>query len=110
MVDIKIEAKRGWATDREKAVPVKVKLEKARVSEWFADEATVTFVLGGERYHGWMPDYAVNMEEKWLKAFIVGDYENGDWLIFLPDETPKSTEFMRVPKADQYTTVVDGWW
>ena len=99
-----------WAVERDSAAPVKIKLQKADISEWYPDEAIVTFILGGETYHGTMPDYAVNISEKWLKAFIVGDYGNGDWRIFMPEETPKSTEFLRVPTSDQGKTVVEGWW
>ena len=99
-----------WATDREKPAAAKIKLHKAKKSAWFWDEATVTFTIGGEFFHAWMPDYAVNLEEKWLKAIIVGDYANGDWYVMIPEETVKSTHFLRVPKADQHTTVVEGWW
>lgn len=95
---------------RDKAEEVKIKLEKAEISKWFSDEATVTFILGGTKYHGWMPSYAVNFQDKWLKAFIVGDFANGDWEIFIPDETIQSTKFLRVPEADQNTAVVAGWW
>ena len=102
--------KRDWATDREKPAAAKIKLNMARESAWFFDECTVNFIIGGETYHGWMPNYAVNLEEMWLKAIIVGDYDNGDWHIMIPEETPKTTHFMRVPKADQHTVVVEGWW
>ena len=98
-----------WPTRREPAA-AKIKLDNAKKSEWFWDEATVTFTIGGEFYHAWMPDYAVNLEEKWLKAIIVGDYDNGDWHIMIPEETVKSTHFLRVPKADQHTVVFEGWW
>ena len=99
-----------WPTRREKAEGAKVKLEKANPSIWFDNEATVTFVLSGKSYHGWMPDYSVNIDDKWLKAFIVGDYDNGDWEIMIPDETLSSTKFLRVPKAEQYGVVQPGWW
>ena len=99
-----------WPTNRERAVGVKIKLEKAKDSAWFHNEATVSFVIGGEKYHGWMPDYAVNVEEKWLKAFIVGDYENDDWYVRIPDETIQSTEFLRIPVAEQNTIIQEGWW
>ena len=102
--------KRDWPTDREKPIAAKINLEKAQDSRWFFEECTVTFIIGGETYHGWMPDYSVNLEEKWLKAIIVGDYDNGDWHIMIPDETFKSTSFLRVPKSDQHTVVVEGWW
>lgn len=98
-----------WPTRREPAA-AKIKLDKAKKSEWFWDEATVTFTIGGEFFHGWMPEYAVNLEEKWLKAIIVGDYDNGDWDLMIPEETVKSTHFLRIPKADQHTVVVEGWW
>ena len=99
-----------WPTQREKAEGAKIKLERAKTSAWFPNEATVTFVLGGKNYHGWMPDYSVNIEEKWLKAFIVGDYANGDWEIMIPDETMSSREFLRVPKKEQGVVVHFGWW
>ena len=99
-----------WATDRKEPAAAKIKLQKAKKSAWFFDEATVTFVIGGEFFHAWMPEYAVNIDKKWLKAIIVGDYDNGDWRIMIPEETVKSTHFLRVPKADQHTTVVAGWW
>ena len=95
---------------REAPEGVKINLENARVSAWFPNEATVNFIIGGREYHGWMPDYAVNITEKWLKAFIVGDYSNGDWKIQIPDETIQSTQFLRVPKEDQNVVVVNGWW
>ena len=88
----------------------KVKLERAKTSVWFANEATVAFVINGKKHIGWMPDYSVNLEEKWLKAFIIGDYKNGDWHIMIPDETMSSTEFLRVPKSEQGTVVQKGWW
>ena len=104
--------KREWdfPTTRDKAQEVKIKLEKAEISKWFPEEATVTFVLDDTKYHGWMPEYAVNIEEKWLKAFIVGDFANGDWEIFIPDETLQSTKFLRVSEGDKDTVVVAGWW
>ena len=101
---------RDWPTQREDAVPVKIKLDKAKSSTWFHDEAAIAFALGDKKFHGWMPDYAVNIDEKWLKAFIVGDFANGDWYVLIPHETFQSTEYLRVPKADQNTVVVDGWW
>lgn len=104
------EIKWDWATKREKPVAAKIKLQDAFSSIWFADETTVTFALGGKEFHGWMPDYSVNIDEKWLKAIIVGDYDNGDWKILIPEETVQSTVYLRVPKADQGTTVLDGWW
>ena len=99
-----------WPEKRESATGAKLKLEKAKASVWFPNEATVTFILGGKKYLGWMPDYSVNIEEKWLKAFIVGDYANGDWEIMIPEETMTSTEFLRVPKAEQDRAVQLGWW
>lgn len=102
--------KLDWPAKREKPVGVKVKLQEAETSAWFFDETTVTFTLGGKEFHGWMPDYSVNIAEKWLKAIIVGDFDNGDWEILIPEETVQSTVYLRVPKADQGTTVVDGWW
>lgn len=99
-----------WPDDRPEAAPVKIKLDKAKPSTMFHDEATVSFALGDRKFHGWMPDYAVNVDEKWLKAFIVGDFANGDWYVLIPHETFQSTEYLRVPIADQNTVVVDGWW
>ena len=104
------EIKWDWATKREKPVAAKIKLQDAFSSIWFFDETTVTFTLGGKEFHGWMPDYSVNIDEKWLKAIIVGDYDNGDWKILIPEETFQSTVYLRVPKAEQGTTVVEGWW
>lgn len=99
-----------WPRKRDKATGVKVKLEKVNASAWFAEEATVTFVLGDKRYHGWMPNYSVNIPDKWLKAFIVGDYANGDWEILIPNETMSSADFLRVPLKDQDIVVKMGWW
>ena len=99
-----------WPTKRQNATGARIKLEKAKTSVWFPDEATVSFRLGGKGYHGWMPDYSVNIAEKWLKAFIVGDYENGDWQVMIPNETTSSTDLLRVPKADQNAVVQTGWW
>ena len=93
---------------RDKAEAVKIKLEIDEVSKWFLDEATVTFVLGGTKYHGWMPSYAVSFQDKWLKAFILGDFAIGDWETFVPDETLQSTKFLRVPEVDQNPAVVAG--
>ena len=99
-----------WPTKRENAEGARIKLEKAKPSVWFPNEATVTFVVGGEGYHGWMPDYSVNIAEKWLKAFIVGDYKNGDWQVLIPNETTSSTDLLRVPMKDQGEVVQTGWW
>ena len=99
-----------WPTDREQKAAAKIKLRSVADSAWFPEELTVSFVLGDQTYHGWMPDYSVNVAEKWLKAIIVGDYDNGDWDLLIPEETVQSTEFLRVPKAEQGITVVDGWW
>lgn len=104
------KSKWDWPTKREKAEGAKIKLEKAKPSAWFPNEASVTFVLRGKKHIGWMPDYSVNLDEKWLKAFIVGDYANGDWEIMIPDETMSSTEFLRVPKEEQNSVVQLGWW
>ena len=101
---------RNWPTKRENATGAKIKLKKARPSAWFPNEATVTFVLGGKGYHGWMPDYSVNLTQKWLKAFIVADYANGDWQLLIPNETTSSADLLRVPKEDQNCVVQTGWW
>lgn len=99
-----------FPTSRLKAKEVRIQLQQAEISPWYPDEMSVTFALGGETYYGWMPKYAVEVDQKWLKAFIVGDFDNGDWEIFIPDETLQSTEFLRVPGQDQGTIVVEGWW
>ena len=100
----------GWPQKRPSAEGAKIRLRKAKPSAWFPNEITVTFVVGDKEYHGWMPDYSVNLGEKWLKAFIVGDYDNGDWQVFIPNETTSSTEFLRVPIEDQGEVVQAGWW
>ena len=99
-----------WPTERKDKAAAKIRLRSVGDSVWFAEEYTVSFVLGGQVYHGWMPDYSVNVDEKWLKAIIVGDFDNGDWHVLIPEETVQSTEFLRVPRAEQDTTVVAGWW
>ncbi len=104
------EAWTDWPEKREKATGARVKLKKAGSSVWFPNEATVTFALGEREYHGWMPDYAVNITNRWLKAFIVGDYDNGDWEILLPNETTSSTDLLRVPRKEQGQAVQIGWW
>ena len=48
-----------WPDDRPEAAPVKIKLDKAKPSTMFHDEATVSFALGDRKFHGWMPHYAV---------------------------------------------------
>ena len=100
-----------WATKREKPVAAKIKLQDAFSSIWFFDETTVTFALGGPRnFTAGCPTTPLTSTRKWLKAIIVGDYDNGDWKILIPEETFQSTIYLRVPKAEQGTTVVEGWW
>ncbi len=99
-----------WPIKREEAEGAKLRLIQANPSVWFDGEATVCFVLHGQEHHGWMPDYSVNIDSKWLKAFIVGDYANGDWQIMIPNETMLSTEFLRIPKSEQGKLVQLGWW
>ena len=88
---------------------VKVKLVKAKPSAWFPHEANVTFSVNGKTHQGWMPYDTVNLEEKWLKAEIIGDYKNGDWQIMVPDETMTSTVLLRVPTSEQGNVVQKGW-
>ena len=99
-----------WATYRDEPEGVKINLEKAVLSQVFPNEAYVRFVIGGKLYDGWMPDYSVNIEQKWLKAFIIADDKAGQWLIYMPDETLTSGRRLFVPLEDQNTVVAPGWW
>jgi hypothetical protein len=57
-----------------------------------------------------MPDYSVNEGEKWLKAFRIADFDDGRWLIQIPDETLTSGAKIFVPREDQDAVVTSGWW
>ena len=98
-----------WGHDREK--PEGVKIDLSYVGPGMTpDERIVKFIIGGNQYVGWMPDYSVNETRKWLKAFIVADFDDGRWLIEIPDETLTSGSRIFVPKEDQYSVVTQGWW
>lgn len=98
-----------WGHDRPD--PVGVKIELAYVGPGMTpDERIVKFNIGGNQYVGWMPDYSVNEAEKWLKAFIVADFDDGRWLIEIPEETLTSGTRIFVPKSDQESVVSFGWW
>ena len=96
--------------NRAESEKIRIVLRQAEVSKLFPTETEVTFSLGGKDFHGWMPRHSVNIDKKWLKAMIVGDFDNGDWEIHIPDETMESTKVLRVPTADQGTSVIHGWW
>lgn len=96
--------------NRSEIEKVRIIVQQAEVSKLFPTETEVTFSLGGKDFHGWMPRHSVNIDRKWLKAMIVGDFDNGDWEIHIPDETLESTKVLRVPTVDQETTVIHGWW
>lgn len=98
-----------WGHDREK--PEGVKIDLSYVGPGMSsDERIVQFKIGGNEYVGWMPDYSVNESEKWLKAFIIADFDDGRWLIEIPDETLTSGSRIFVPKEDQDSVVTLGWW
>ena len=96
--------------NRSETESIKIVLQKAEMSKLFPDEVSVRFALGGKNFDGWMPRESVNLPEKWLKAIIVGDYKNGDWEIYIPDETLQSTKVLRVPKDEQEEVVLRDWW
>ena len=104
------EAKFDWGHHRAEPEGVKIQLEKAVSSKVFPKEAYVRFVIDGKLYDGWMPDYSVNIEEKWLKAFIIADFDDGRWLVQIPEETMISGARLFVPTTDQGTVVSKGWW
>ena len=98
-----------WGHDREKPEGVKINLSYVGPG-MHPEERIVQFSIGGNQYVGWMPDYSVNETEKWLKAFIIADFDDGRWLIQIPDETLTSGARLFVPKEDQNTVVTSGWW
>ena len=98
-----------WGHDREEPEGVKIQLTYV----WpgmLPDERFVRFCVGDEEYGGWMPDYSVNEAEQWLKAFIVADFDDGRFLLRIPDETLTSGARVYGKAEDYGTTVVKGWW
>ncbi len=98
-----------WGHDREKPEGVKINLSYVGPG-MHPEERIVQFKIGGNAYVGWMPDYSVNETQKWLKAFIIADFDDGRWLIEIPDETLTSGSRIFVPKEDQDSVVTLGWW
>ena len=97
-----------WGNYREEPEGVKIRLTYVGPG-MFPDERFVRFWVGDEEYGGWMPDYSVNEENKWLKAFIVADFDDGRWLVRLPDETLSSGHNIFIPRESQ-GIVLQGWW
>ncbi len=98
-----------WGHDLEKPVGVKFHLSYVGPG-MIPEERIVQFTIGGNQYVGWMPDYSVNETEKWLKAFRIADFDDGRWLIQIPDETLTSGAKIFVPREDQDAVVTSGWW
>lgn len=98
-----------WGHDREEPEGVKIQLTYVGPG-MFPDERFVKFAIGEKHYGGWMPDYSVNEAERWLKAFIIADFDDGRWLIQIPDETLISGARIFVPTSDQNVVVTKGWW
>ncbi len=98
-----------WGHDREKPEGVKINLSYVGPG-MHSQERIVQFKIGGNEYVGWMPDYAVNETGRWLKAFIIADFDDGRWLIQIPDETLTSGSRIFVPTEDQNSVVTSGWW
>ncbi len=101
-------AKFDWGHNREKPEGVKIQLTYVGPG-MMPDERYVKFKIGDKAYGGWMPDYSVNEEQKWLKAFITTDFDDGGWLVQLPDETRVSGRNIFVPKEHQ-DVILKGWW
>ena len=97
-----------WGHDREEPEGVKIQLTYVGPG-MLPDERFVRFYVGDEEYGGWMPDYSVNEAEKWLKAFIVADFDDGRWLVRLPEETLSSGPNIFIPREYQ-DIVLQGWW
>ncbi len=97
-----------WGHDREEPEGVKIRLTYVGPG-MMPDERFVKFVIGDKEYGGWMPDYSVNEEHKWLKAFIVADFDDGRWLVRLPDETLMSGPNIFIPK-ENHDVALKGWW
>ena len=98
-----------WGHDLDE--PIGVKINLSYVGKGMTpEEKIVKFVIGGNQYVGWMPDYSVNEDMKWLKAFRIADFDDGRWLVQIPDETLISGAKIFVPKEDQDTVVTSGWW
>ncbi len=104
MAGTKIE----WGTNREKPEGVKIQLTYVGPGMMY-DERFVKFNIGDQIYGGWMPDYSVNETEKWLKALIVADFDDGRWLLQIPHETLSSGHNIFVPKEHQ-DAILKGWW
>ena len=101
-------AKFDWGHKREQPEGVKIQLSYVGPG-MMPDERYVKFEIGDQSYGGWMPEYAVNEEEKWLKAFVIADFDDGRWLVQLPDETRVSGRNIFVPEAYQ-DGILKGWW
>ena len=101
-------AKFDWGHNREKPEGVKIQLTYVGPG-MMPDERYVKFEIGDKAYGGWMPDYSVNEEKKWLKAFITADFDDGRWLVQLPDETRVSGRNIFVPEEHQ-DVILKGWW
>lgn len=101
-------AKIEWGHDR--VVPEGVKIQLLYVGPgMMPDERFVKFRIGEQDYGGWMPDYSVNEEQKWLKAFIIADFDDGRWLVQIPNETLVSGYNIFVPEEHR-GVILKGWW
>ncbi len=98
-----------WGHDREKPEGVKINLTHIGPG-MHPEEKFVQFQIGGASYSGWMPSYSVNEFNNWLKAFIIADFDDGRWLLRIPDETLTSGPQIFAKKEDQGTVVTTGWW
>ena len=100
--------KYDWGRNRDKPEGGKIQLDYVGPG-MMPDERYVKFQIGDKAYGGWMPDYAVNEENKWLTAFITTDFDDGRWLVQLPDETRVSGRNIVVLKEDQ-NVILKGRW
>ena len=101
-------AKIDWGYDREAPEGIKIKLSYVGPG-MMPDERFVRFEIGDAAYGGWMPDYSLNEEQKWLKAFIIADFDDGRWLVQIPNETLVSGHNIFVPREHQ-DEILRGWW
>ena len=101
-------AKFDWGRNRDKPEGVKIQLSYVGPG-MMPDERYVKFEIGDKAYGGWMPDYSVNEEHKWLKAFVIADFDDGGWLVRLPEETNASTHNVVVPEEHR-NVISKGWW